>query len=60
MSLAPTSALMGGYVRAGLADSLQIARGKPAQSNAEQVTKTRSYSRIWAVKWPPRMRRARY
>lgn len=33
------AALMGGHVRVGLEDSLLIARGKPAKSNAEQVAK---------------------
>lgn len=41
MSLATTASQMGGNVRVGLEDSLQIARGKLAVSNAEQVTKIR-------------------
>ena len=32
---------IGGHVRVGLEDSLLIARGKLARSNAEQVTKIR-------------------
>jgi uncharacterized protein (DUF849 family) len=35
------SALLGGHVRVGLEDSLFIERGKPAQSNAEQVFKAK-------------------
>jgi uncharacterized protein (DUF849 family) len=35
------AAMMGGNVRVGLEDSLYIARGKLAQSNAEQVAKIR-------------------
>ena len=41
MSLATTASQMGGNVRVGLEDSLQIARGKLATSNAEQVAKIR-------------------
>jgi uncharacterized protein (DUF849 family) len=41
MSLATTAASMGGNVRVGLEDSLQIARGRLADSNASQVTKIR-------------------
>ena len=41
MRLATVAAQMGGHVRVGLEDSLYIARGKMAQSNAEQVTKVR-------------------
>lgn len=41
MSLATTASQMGGNVRVGLEDSLLIARGKLAESNAEQVTKIR-------------------
>ncbi|WP_077034716.1 3-keto-5-aminohexanoate cleavage protein [Pelomonas sp. KK5] len=37
MALATQAALMGGNVRVGLEDSLSLARGKPATSNAEQV-----------------------
>ena len=35
------AAQMGGNVHVGLKDSLQITRGKPPTSNAEQVTKIR-------------------
>lgn len=41
MNLATTAALLGGNVRVGLEDSLLIARGKLAASNAEQVRKIR-------------------
>ena len=41
MGLATTASQLGGNVRVGLEDSLQIARGKLATSNAEQVTKIR-------------------
>lgn len=41
MTFATTAASMGGNVRVGLEDSLLIARGKLASSNAEQVTKIR-------------------
>ena len=41
MGLAAAAAQMGGNVHVGLKDSLQIARGKPPTSNAEQVTKIR-------------------
>ena len=41
MSFATTASQMGGNVRVGLEDSLMIARGKLAQSNAEQVAKIR-------------------
>ncbi len=41
MGLATTAAEMGGNVRVGLEDSLQIARGRLAESNAQQVTKIR-------------------
>jgi uncharacterized protein (DUF849 family) len=41
MSFATTAAMMGGNVRVGLEDSLNIARGKLAHSNAEQVVKVR-------------------
>ena len=37
MRLAAVAAQMGGHVRVGLEDSLYIARGKLAASNAEQV-----------------------
>ena len=39
MPLATTASQMGGNVRVGLEDSLLIARGKLAESNAQQVTK---------------------
>ncbi|GGA96330.1 3-keto-5-aminohexanoate cleavage protein [Allosediminivita pacifica] len=41
MPLATMAAAMGGHVRVGLEDSLTIARGRLAQSNAEQVAKIR-------------------
>jgi len=41
VGLATTASQMGGNVRVGLEDSLQIARGQLATSNAEQVTKIR-------------------
>ncbi|PZU24680.1 MAG: 3-keto-5-aminohexanoate cleavage protein [Shinella sp.] len=41
MGLATTASQMGGNVRVGLEDSLFIGRGRPAVSNAEQVTKIR-------------------
>lgn len=41
MSLATTASQMGGNVRVGLEDSLFIARGKLAESNAQQVAKIR-------------------
>jgi uncharacterized protein (DUF849 family) len=40
--LATTASQMGGNVRVGLEDSLLIARGQLAESNAQQVTKIRS------------------
>ncbi|MEE3071342.1 MAG: 3-keto-5-aminohexanoate cleavage protein, partial [Pseudomonadota bacterium] len=42
MGLVTMGAIMGGHVRVGLEDSLYIARGKLAQSCAEQVTKIRT------------------
>lgn len=39
MPVATQAAMMGGNVRVGLEDSLQIARGKLAKNNAEQVSK---------------------
>ncbi len=42
MGLATTAASMGGNVRVGLEDSLLIARGRLAESNAQQVSKIRS------------------
>lgn len=41
MPLTTMAALMGGHVRVGLEDSLMIARGQLARSNAEQVDKIR-------------------
>ncbi|MEL6452175.1 MAG: 3-keto-5-aminohexanoate cleavage protein [Pseudomonadota bacterium] len=41
MGLATTAAQMGGNVRVGLEDSLLIARGQLAESNAQQVAKIR-------------------
>jgi len=41
MPMAAQAAAMGGHVRVGLEDSLTIARGTLARSNAEQVTKLR-------------------
>lgn len=41
MPLATTASQMGGNLRVGLEDSLQISRGKLAESNAQQVTKIR-------------------
>ena len=39
MRIAATAAMMGGHVRVGLEDSLFIAKGRKAKSNAEQVEK---------------------
>ena len=41
MPMITMSAAMGGHVRVGLEDSLMIARGKLAKTNAEQVAKIR-------------------
>ncbi|MFD0858505.1 BKACE family enzyme [Roseovarius aquimarinus] len=41
MPLITMSAILGGHVRVGLEDSLMIARGTLARTNAEQVTKIR-------------------
>lgn len=41
MSFATTASQLGGNIRVGLEDSLMIARGQLAKSNAEQVTKIR-------------------
>ncbi len=41
MAMAAMSAGMGGHVRVGLEDSLYIAKGQLARSNAEQVAKVR-------------------
>jgi uncharacterized protein (DUF849 family) len=42
MPLVSMSAIMGGHVRVGLEDSLSIAKGRFAKSNAEQVEKIRA------------------
>lgn len=42
MPLATAAATMGGHVRVGLEDSIYIARGKLATSNADQVSKIRT------------------
>jgi 3,5-dioxohexanoate:acetyl-CoA acetone transferase len=42
MGLATIGAIMGGNVRVGLEDSLYIARGRLAESNAQQVEKIRT------------------
>jgi uncharacterized protein (DUF849 family) len=41
MRLATMAALIGGNVRVGLEDSLYLAKGRLAKSNAEQVRKIR-------------------
>lgn len=41
MPLVTMSAILGGNVRVGLEDSVYIAKGKKAESNAQQVTKIR-------------------
>ncbi len=41
MSFVTMAAAMGGHVRVGLEDSIYIAKGELAQSNAQQVTKIR-------------------
>lgn len=41
MGFAATASQLGGNIRVGLKDSLQIARGRLAQNNAEQVLKIR-------------------
>ena len=41
MRIVTLSALMGGHVRVGMEDSLYLAKGTLARSNAEQVTKIR-------------------
>ncbi len=41
MSFVTTGAIMGGNVRVGLEDSLYLAKGKLAESNADQVSKIR-------------------
>ena len=42
MPMAAIAAGLGGHVRVGLEDSLYIARGRLARSNAEQVAKVRT------------------
>ena len=42
MRIATMSGLMGGNVRVGLEDSLWLAKGRLAQSNAEQVSAVRA------------------
>jgi uncharacterized protein (DUF849 family) len=51
MPFATQSALMGGSVRVGLVDSLYIAKGKLAESNAQQVEKIRSILETLASPW---------
>ncbi len=59
MPLITMAAAMGGHVRVGLQDSLTIARGQLARSNAEQVVKIREIvERLGRVVMPP-MRCAR-
>ena len=41
MPLATTASQLGGNIRVGLEDSLMIARGRLAKSNAQQVAKIR-------------------
>ena len=41
MNFTTQSAMLGGSVRVGLEDSLYIAKGKHAESNAQQVEKIR-------------------
>jgi uncharacterized protein (DUF849 family) len=49
MPFATQSALMGGSVRVGLEDSLYIAKGKLAESNAQQVEKIRSILESFSI-----------
>jgi uncharacterized protein (DUF849 family) len=42
MRLGTMGALMGGNVRVGLEDSIYLAKGQLAKTNAEQVTRIRS------------------
>ena len=42
MNFTTQAAMLGGNVRVGLEDSIYIAKGKLADSNAQQVTKIRS------------------
>lgn len=59
MPLITMSAAMGGHVRVGLEDSLTIARGQLARSNAEQVLKIREIvERLGRVVMPPDQVRA--
>ncbi|PIV75220.1 MAG: 3-keto-5-aminohexanoate cleavage protein [Rhodobacteraceae bacterium CG17_big_fil_post_rev_8_21_14_2_50_65_11] len=46
MRIAATAAMMGGHVRVGLEDSLFIAKGEKAKSNAEQVEKIAQILRL--------------
>ena len=60
MPLAAMAAGMGGHVRVGLEDSLYVARGQLARSNAEQVEKVVGIVRgAGAVPGHPGSRRAR-
>jgi uncharacterized protein (DUF849 family) len=59
MPLIAIAAAMGGHVRVGLEDSLTIARGQLARSNAEQVFKIREIvERLGRVVMPPDQVRA--
>ena len=59
MPLVTMAAAMGGHVRVGLEDSLTIARGQLARSNAEQVAKIREIvERLGRVVMPPDQVRA--
>lgn len=54
MPMITMAAAMGGHVRVGLEDSLTIARGQLARSNAEQVMKIREIvERLGRVVMPP-------
>ena len=60
MPMAAMSAGMGGHVRVGLEDNLYIAKGRLAQSNAEQVSHDpRAGRRASGAASPPRTRRGR-
>lgn len=50
---------LGGNVRVGLEDSIWIARGQLAESNAQQSQRSARSSKVWAAKLQPRMRRAK-
>ena len=59
MPLVTMAAAMGGHVRVGLEDSLTIARGQLARSNAEQVVKIREIvERLGRTVLPPDQVRA--